>query len=146
MTPVAKNEIEIAASPERVWEVLSDPQAYREWVLGAKEIRGADERFPETGSELHHTVGAGPLTIKDSTTVVRSERPSVLQLHAKLGPLGTATVTLRLEGEDGRTRVVMYERGSRGALQFLQPVNEALLRGRNLISLEKLRDAVERRG
>jgi uncharacterized protein YndB with AHSA1/START domain len=145
MSLVARNEIEIAASPDDVWEVLSDPQAYREWVLGAKEIRGASEGFPETGSELHHTVGAGPLTIKDSTTVVRSERPKVLQLHAKLGPLGSASVTLRLEGEDGRTRVVMHERGARGALQLFQPVNEALLRGRNLISLEKLRDAVERR-
>lgn len=143
---MAKTEIEIAAPPEAVWEVLSDPQAYREWVLGAKEIRGADEGFPATGTELHHTIGTGPLTIRDSTVVVRSEPPRVLQLHARLGPLGSADVTLRLEEVDGRTRVVMRERGARGPMQLLQPVNEALLRGRNLLSLEQLRELVERRG
>lgn len=143
---MAVNEVEIAASPEEVWEVLSDAQSYREWVVGAKEIRDADEGFPQTGTRFHHTIGVGPLTIRDDTLVVRSERPDVLQLHANMGRLGSADVTLRLHGEEGRTRVVMRERGARGAMQALQPVNELLLRGRNLISLEKLRDVVERRG
>lgn len=143
---MAVNEIEIAATPEEVWEALARPGSYDEWVVGAKEIRGADEGFPGTGTRLHHTIGAGPLAIRDSTVVVRSEPPHVLQLHARMGPLGSAHVSLRLEPVAGGTRVVMKERGARGVTRLLQPATDLLLRGRNFVSLENLRDLVERRG
>ncbi|HSO01815.1 MAG TPA: SRPBCC domain-containing protein, partial [Gaiellaceae bacterium] len=112
---MAVNEIEIAAAPDDVWAVLAEPDAYARWVVGTKRIRGADEGFPDVGTRLHHTTGVGPLTIRDSTVVLRSERPRVLELEARLGPLGSAHVTLRLEEGGAGTRVVMKERGLRGA-------------------------------
>jgi uncharacterized protein YndB with AHSA1/START domain len=143
---MAVNEIEIAATPDEVWGVLAEPQAYAEWVVGTKRIRGADEGFPATGTRLHHTVGVGPVAVDDSSLVLRSERPSVLELEARLGPLGSAHVTLRLEERGAGTRVVMHEHGLRGATRLLQPAGDLVVRGRNLLSLERLKDIVEQRG
>ena len=140
---MAENEIEVAAPPERVWEVLADPYSYRLWVTGTKEIRGADESFPAEGSKLYHRVGAGPLSIADSTTVLRSERPALLILDALAGPLGAARVELELERRGEGTRVVLREAPSRGVGRLLHPAGDLFLRGRNRWSLERLRDLVE---
>lgn len=142
---MAVNRIEIAATPDEVWEVLAQPDAYARWVVGTKRIRGADAGFPDVGTRLHHTSGVGPLTVDDSTLVLRSERPQVLELEARLGPLGSAHVTLRLEKQNGGTLVVMRERGLRGPSRLLQPGSDLVVRGRNRMSLERLRDLVQRR-
>ncbi|HEY7795497.1 MAG TPA: SRPBCC domain-containing protein [Gaiellaceae bacterium] len=142
---MAVNEIEVAAPPETVWDVLSDPLAYAEWVQGTKRVRGADEGFPAPGTRLYHTVGAGPLTLSDSTIVVRSEPPRRLVLDARLGPLGSARVDITLHGRDGVTTVVLGERGNRGPGRLLWPAGDVVLRGRNRWSLERLKALVERR-
>jgi uncharacterized protein YndB with AHSA1/START domain len=145
---VAVNEIEIAASPDAVFDVLADPALYAYWVIGAKRIRGADDGFPRPGTRLHHTVGVGPLTLSDHSTVVESERPRRLVLDAHLGPIGSAVVTLELEERDGRTRVVMTERASQGIpARVGHKAGNLLLRGRNALSLERLKELAEgRRG
>lgn len=142
---MAVNEIEVAAPPQAVWDVLADPNAYAEWVLGTRRIRGADEGFPAEGTRLYHTVGAGPLTLGDSTTVVESQPPRRLVLDARLGPLGSARVVIELHERSGGTTVVLAEHGARGASRLLYPAGELLLRGRNRWSLDRLRAIVERR-
>ena len=64
-----------AAAPiERVFEVVSDPRTYPDWLVGAQEIRSVDEDWPQPGSRFHHRVGlVGPLTIPDSTSSVEVE-------------------------------------------------------------------------
>lgn len=141
---MARNEIQIAATPERVWEVLGDPDSYGRWVVGTRRIRAADEAYPAVGTRLHHTIGLGPLTIRDSTRVVASEPPRLLRLEAGLGPLGSAEVELELRPESGGTRLVMRERAGRGPTRLLYPPGELLLRGRNLWSLDRLKKLVER--
>ena len=79
----AENEIEIDAPPERVWEVLADPECFDDWVVGAKDVRDADDEWPAVGSKLHHSSGVGPLTIDDETTVEASEPPHRLVLLAQ---------------------------------------------------------------
>lgn len=143
---MASNEIEVAAPPEAVWAVLADPYAYRSWVGGAKRIRGADDGFPAAGTRLYHTVGFGPVRLSDSTRVLEADEPRLLRLEARLGPLGTALVELRLEENGEGTRIRMYETAGRGANRILQPAGDLLLRGRNAWSLEQLRDLVEQRG
>ena len=63
----AENEIEIDAPPEGVWEVLANPESFDDWVVGAKDVRDADDAWPAVGSRLHHSSGVGPLTIDDGS-------------------------------------------------------------------------------
>lgn len=142
---MAVNEIEVAAAAEDVWDVLSDPQAYAAWVVGTKRIRGADEGFPAQGTRLYHTVGAGPLSLSDSTRVLASEPQRRLVLDARLGPLGAARVTVELAEHDGGTTVVLTEEGTRGPNRVLASVGDLALRGRNRWSLERLKELAERR-
>lgn len=142
---MAVNEIEVAAAAESVWGVLADPQAYAEWVVGTKRIRGADDGFPAEGTRLYHTVGAGPLSLSDSTRVVESEPPSRLVLDARLGPFGAARVTIQLKEHGGVTTVVLAEEGTRGPNRVLASAGDLVLRGRNRWSLEQLKEIVERR-
>ncbi len=142
---MAVNEIDVLAPPQAVWDVLADPQAYAEWGLGTKRVRGADDGFPAAGTRLYHTIGAGPLTLSDSTAVVEAEPPERLVLDAKAGPLGSARVTVTLHERDGGPRIVLAERGSRGPSRLRGPAGELVLRGRNRWSLERLKEIVERR-
>lgn len=142
---MAENEIEIAASPEAVWAVLSDPHAYSVWVVGTKRIRGADEGFPQNGTRLYHTIGIGPVTLSDSTRVLESTAPRFLALEARIGPFGAARVELELREHRGGTLVHMSEHGVRGPSRLLAPAGALLLRGRNEWSLERLKELVESR-
>ena len=46
---MAVNEAYLDASPEDIWDVLSDPYAYPRWVVGSKRIRGVDPDWPAVG-------------------------------------------------------------------------------------------------
>ena len=143
---MAVNEIEVAAPAQAVWDVLADPQAYAAWVVGTKEIRDSDDGFPAAGTRLYHTVGAGPLSLSDSTQVAESEPPRRLVLDARLGPLGEARVVIELhEHEAGTTTVALAEEGTRGPNRVLATAGDVILGARNGWSLEKLKDLVERR-
>lgn len=140
---MAVNEITVAAPAQAVWDVLADPAAYAGWVVGTKQIRDADEGFPAPGTRLYHTVGAGPLTLSDSTRVVQSEAPTLLVLDARLGPLGAARVQIELFEQNGSTRVVLVEDGSRGPNRILSRAGDLVLRGRNRWSLDRLKELAE---
>ena len=136
---MARTERLIPATPERIFEVLSDPETFGHWVVGSKEIRDADPNWPRGGSRFHHTVGFGPLEAKDYTRVIEVERPHRLVLKAKARPFGTAHATLELEPEADGTRVTMIE----DAADFLtatvfNPLTHLLVRGRNEESLRRL--------
>ena len=64
---MAQNERVINATPGAVFRVLSDPRSYAHWVIGSIEIRNADPGWPQVGSRFHHTVGMGPLRIKEGS-------------------------------------------------------------------------------
>ncbi len=149
---MARNQRFMPVPPQAVFDVLSDPGSYGYWVAGSKEIRDADPEWPEPGSRFHHTVGFGPLTIRDHTTAEESERPRRIVLRAKARPLGTAKVTLELEARDGGTEVTMTEdAGDAVSLVFFGPATHLLTRWRNAESLMRLeelalRAAAERGG
>jgi uncharacterized protein YndB with AHSA1/START domain len=143
---MAVTEIDVAAPPERVFEVLADAKSYEHWVVGAKEIRGADPGFPDPGTRLHHTIGVGPLALEDTTEVIGLERPRRLLLEAHLGPVGSMRIALDLEPRAGGTHVVMTEEPVEGIpAQLLHKLGRPLLRGRNYLSLEQLKELAEAR-
>src|SRR3954469_5284493 len=136
---MARNERLIPASPERVFAVLSDPDAYSDWVVGSDAIRDADETWPEVGSRFHHRVAVGPLKGDDHTEVLDMEPARRLTLHAKARPLGTAKVELDLERRGGGTLVTMVEDpGDLLTRLLFNPLTHYLVRRRNDESLRRL--------
>ncbi|MDQ3587894.1 MAG: SRPBCC family protein [Actinomycetota bacterium] len=142
------SETYIAASPEKVFDVLSDPGSYGDWVVGSKDIRDADPSWPAPGTRFGHSVGFGPFTLADHTECRRSERPNMIELRAKARPLGTSIVRLDLQPEGRGTRVRMREDAGDALTAFVfNPITHLLVRGRNDESLRRLaRLSVRRRG
>jgi uncharacterized protein YndB with AHSA1/START domain len=143
---MAANERYIAAPPERVFDVLSDPGSYGYWVVGSKEVRDADPAWPAPGTRFRHSVGFGPVTVEDHTICTRSERPAMIELQAKARPLGTAFVRLDLRAEGRGTRVRMREDPGDSLSAFVfNPITHLLVRGRNEESLRRLAALAEGR-
>jgi uncharacterized protein YndB with AHSA1/START domain len=145
---VARNDIVIRARPADVFEVLTDAESYGFWVVGSKEIRGTDRRWPRRGSRFHHTVGVGPLTLHDNSKVLDIKQDRRLVLEARIRPFGTATVELDLKPiKRGKaTKVVMYEEARRGPLRRVwNPVLDVATSARNTIALRRLKKLAEAR-
>jgi hypothetical protein len=137
-------EVTITApvSPEAVFAVLADGWSYASWVVGASHIRQVDPGWPEPGTRIHHSVGPWPMVVRDVTTVRALERPTMLELDARLWPVGEARIRLELtETEPNTTELRMTERVVRGPGRVLPDAVQALpLVPRNRESLRRLVD------
>ncbi len=130
---------QIAAPPEAVWAVLADPDYYAGWVMGARDIRDADEGWPAVGTRFHHTLAMGPFNLHDHSEVTESDAPHRLVLHVKARPFGRGYVELNLVPKAGGTHLEMREGPlSLGARLGHNPVANLLLHGRNVESLRRL--------
>ena len=141
---MAHNEIDIDAPPDAVFGVLADPRSYARWVVGSRAIRAADPQWPAPGSSFDHAQGVGPFILKDSTTVLACERPTLLRLRVQARPVSIAHVTLRLTPQGAGTHVVMDE-GPADLYSWLtmNPLTEPLMRMRNHESLKRLKRLAE---
>lgn len=147
VTAMARTERVVAASAERVFAVLADGWTYADWVVGTAHIRDVDSSWPSVGSRLHHRVGPWPMSVADTTHVLRCDPPHRLVLRARMWPLGEATVAIGLARLDATTtRVTIEEDFSRGPLLWARTkVNDLLLHGRNVEALSRLADFAENR-
>lgn len=136
----------VAASPEQVWEVLSDGWLFPLWVVGATSMRDVDAEWPEEGARLHHSVGAWPAVVSDTTSVVRVEPYRFLELEARARPAGSARVRLRLRPVPDGTEITMEEDASHGPMRLIpRPARWALVVPRNRECLLRLARLVEGR-
>ena len=144
----ARNRTFIPLPPERVFEVLSDPFTYQEWVVGTSKIRDADDNYPEVGARLYHRIGLGPLGIRDHTEVLELVPNRHIVLDAHLWPLGRARISLTLEPFEGGTRVLMEEGPADlwSRIGMGGPLAEPLLQLRNTEALSRLRRVALRDG
>jgi uncharacterized protein YndB with AHSA1/START domain len=135
----------INAPLSRVWAVLADGWTYPGWVVGATHMRAVDDGWPAVGTFLHHSVGPWPLVMSDKTEVLAVEPERLLELKARLWPLGAARIRLELSSVDAtRTRVRMSEQATEGPTKILpQSVQAALLIPRNRESLARLSSMAE---
>lgn len=134
------------ASPERVFAELSDGWSYTGWVVGATHIRNVDRNWPEPGARLHHSVGAWPMGVADSTQVVECEAPRHLVLQARAWPAGEARIVLTIEPASEGCEVTMNEWPTHGPGRVLHNrLGQALLRRRNRETLLRLACRVENR-
>jgi len=134
------------ATPDQVWEVLSDGWLFPLWVVGATRMREVDDSWPEPGSRLHHSVGTWPLTIDDITKVVDSSPGARLELEAHAWPAGRADVTILLHPQGAETEVVIEEQAVAGPGALVPKMaQDPLLNWRNVETLRRLAFLVERR-
>lgn len=134
------------APPDAVWSLLADGWALASWVVGAARIREVDEAWPTAGARAHHSVGAWPLMIDDTTSVVAAVPGRELVLQARGWPVGEARVTLRLVPDGGGTRVQMDEVATHGPGRLVPRSVQALaVMPRNAECLRRLVLLVEGR-
>ncbi len=145
---MARNEIVIDAPPEQVYEVLLDPSAYPKWVVGAKQLRGVDRRWPRKGARFHHTIGAGPVALDDSTKLLEKKPNRRVVLEVRIRPVGVGKVAIDLKPKrrGRKTKVVMTEDLTRGPASWVRrPITSAAISARNAVSLRRLRRLVASR-
>jgi uncharacterized protein YndB with AHSA1/START domain len=137
----------MSCRPEDVWAVLEDGWSYGMWVVGAARIREVDPGWPEAGSRIHHSVGAWPVLLSDTSVVERVEPRHMLQLKVKAWPTGEGRVVLTLTPTaDGQTEVVMEERAVSGpATMIPAPAQDVVLHQRNVEALRRLAYLAEHR-
>ena len=140
---------EVAVGPQDVFAILSDGWSYAGWVVGNSHVRDVDPGWPRVGTRIHHSAGAWPLQIEDTTAVVSVEPGRFLELDARLWVFGAATIrfTLTPLHAGPGTEIVMEEEAVRGPARLIPAPLQAIgLRPRNVESLARLADlAVGRR-
>lgn len=145
---MSRNRTLVAAPPEVVFAVLSDPRTYARFTVGTKRIRRFDPRWPEVGSVFHHTLGVGPLILHDLSRVVELDEGRRLVLRAQMRPFAVNRVAFELRpSETGTgTHVDIEEHAIEGpAGAVWNPVLEGLLWLRNQELLRRLKHVAERR-
>jgi hypothetical protein len=132
---------EVIDSPAaRVWNVIADGWLYSGWVVGASRIRAVDDQWPQVGAKLHHSVGAWPLLINDSTSVTAMEPGLKLELLARGWPMGEAKVLIKLEDLGGtQCRVSIAEDAVRGPGKVVpKALRDPMIGVRNRETLKRL--------
>ena len=142
---MATNHTYIAADPEQVWQVLSDPSSYAHWVVGSSRTRHVRGRWPSKGSIFGHLQGVGPIGLRDTTEVLASERPKRLVLEVRIRPFALGRVDMRLEPHGEGTWMTMTEHQFGGLIgRPFGPLAEPALLVRNIESLRRLRRMAEK--
>jgi uncharacterized protein YndB with AHSA1/START domain len=138
---MAHTSIHADVPPAAVWEVLSDPRLYGNWVVGASTIREVEGDWPAVGAVLHHIQMR---VLRDTTTVLESEPPRRIVLEARARPLVVARVALTLTEEDGGTRIDMEETAESGlAAAMPAPIVDGLIHVRNRETMVRLKRLAE---
>ncbi|MFC9772356.1 MULTISPECIES: SRPBCC domain-containing protein [unclassified Pseudarthrobacter] len=128
-----------SSPPADVWRVIADGWLYSGWVVGASRIRDVDADWPQVGSRLHHSVGAWPLVIDDSSRVSAVEPGRSLELVARGWPMGEAKVEITLEEAGDGCRVTIAEDAIRGPGKLVPKVlRDAAISARNRETLRRL--------
>lgn len=112
----------VAAPAEAVWDVLADGWLYAGWVVGASRVRDVDETWPHAGARLHHSVGAWPALLSDSTEVELAEAPHYLVLTPHGGPFGSARVDITIVPDGPETCTVTIAEDAISGLGKLVPM------------------------
>ncbi len=143
---MARNHTTVDAPPQAVFAVLSHPPTYARFTVGTKRIRRFDPTWPELGSVLHHTLGVGPLVLRDLSRVLEVEEGHRLVLRAQMRPLAVNVVAFTLRPAGAGTEVEIEEHAVEGpAAALWNPALDAALWLRNQELLRRLKRVAERR-
>ncbi|MGI9021414.1 MAG: SRPBCC family protein [Solirubrobacterales bacterium] len=102
--PEVREEIEIEAPPEAVWDLAMDPDRLGEWVSAHTSSSGAPSGDLDEGDSFRQVLCLGGQPVKVRWTLTRSDPPELAEWDAD-GPKGTgAKVRYRFEAANGGTR------------------------------------------
>lgn len=140
---MARNETTIAVPPAAVWDVLTDPYAYPQWVVGTDRTLEADTDWPRPDSKFKVHVALG---YSDFTHAREVEPERRILLDVAGGPFGAARVEITLQGVAGGTRVTLVE----DPASFMRPFHyfppaHWAIKLRNVESLRRLKRIAEAR-
>lgn len=135
---MARNTRRFACPPEAVFAVLADGWLYPSWVVGASRMREVEAAWPAAGAKLHHSFGAWPLLIDDSTSVEEWDPPRRMVLLARGWPMGEARVRLEVQRDGDGALVRIHERPVSGPGAFIGFALEPVLKWRNTETLRRL--------
>jgi uncharacterized protein YndB with AHSA1/START domain len=94
--------IDIAAPPERVFDIYTDLRRLSEWQ-GQPGLKGTEGAFDRPGANFVIHYG-GPLTLRG--TVLAAQRPSLHRVRAReMAGLVTCQTTARFDPAEGGTRL-----------------------------------------
>ncbi len=136
---MARNDKFISASPHTVFDVLSDPRAYPEWVPGTSAVRSADVRWPQEGTAFEYVARGLGVTVTDRTRVVALLAPVMLELRIRMGRFVTVRAAIELAPEGTGTRLILVEEpASRLASILIGPAGHLVIKVRNVEALNRL--------
>jgi hypothetical protein len=137
---------DIAASRQRVWDVIADGWTYSQWVVGNSRMRAVDPDWPAPGSTIHHSIGVWPVLLNDDTVVEEATAPERLVLHAKGRPFGGARIIFELSDIPNGCRISMQEFPISGVGKLMpERLSDAVAWPRNNETLRRLSFLAERR-
>jgi hypothetical protein len=133
-----RRDIQIAASPEVVWEVLTDFDRWPEWN---PEVKSMSYEGPlEPGSVFRWKAGPGTIV----STLEEIDRPRYVRWRGRTMTIG-AIHEWRLDERDGGTRVETEESFSGVLARLLRGSLQKQLDGALEQGLEHLKREAERR-
>ena len=136
---MSRNVRVLKCTPDDVFDVLGDGWLYPSWVVGASRMREVDERWPEQGSEVHHSFGIWPLLIDDKTVVEEFAPPRRMVMRARGWPIGEARVTIDVKPRGAESVVRIQEEAVAGPGRFVPaPLLDIPLHWRNEETLHRL--------
>jgi len=139
---VATVEQSFQLAPDELFEILTTPDTYPHWLVGAKRIRRVVPAWPSVGSYFEHVVGVGALAIADRTSVTAIEPPVMLELLVRARPLIRASVRFDVEPNSDGCLLRMTETPI-GAYKLASAVLQPLIRARNAGSMHRLSKLVD---
>lgn len=143
---MARNKRKIDADQKTAFDVLLDPYAYPDWVVGAYKVRDVDGDWPEEGSSFHHQLARSSGGVKDKTTITDIERPRQITLKAFARPLGAADIKVRVEDVGGGSLVVIDESVAEDSkLRKVKPLTEIFIYLRNIEALRRFARVASKR-
>jgi carbon monoxide dehydrogenase subunit G len=104
VSPGVTGEIEVAAAPEQVWEVVMDPQRLGQWVTTHAGLGDGTPKELRQGSAFKQELSLAGARFSVEWTVTECDRPRSVTWTG-LGPGGSqAHVKYGLDPVDGQTR------------------------------------------
>jgi hypothetical protein len=143
---MSENECLIEASVDDVFAILTDGWSYAGWVVGASRIRDVDPPWPDAGSRIHHSVGAWPFLLDDTTIALEYEPLRRLRLQVRVWPAGHGEVEFQAAEAPTGCMLVMTEHATSGSATLVPTgVTDPLLHARNAETLRRLALLAEKR-
>jgi hypothetical protein len=96
--------IEIAATPQQVWDVVERVEDHVEWMLDAVAIRFQTDQHRGVGTSFHCDTRVGPIKLVDRMEITEWEAGSVMGVHHVGVVTGTGRFTLTPIDLGRRTR------------------------------------------